>query len=354
MIKLLRSLPIGRPSRTSNLQAEAVRVIRSFADAADEPVLVATHANADPDALASSLLLNNLLRDLGFRDVDLAFPEGPSKLSRKIMSALDIRLRYLRRPERKVYRAAAIVDATNSAQLSVFRATVEQAGTLLVIDHHTPPGELVARASYSLIREEPATTVIVCRAIEGFSTRLEGNLATLALSGILFDSRRFVRATPEALRVVARLLELGGNYELALSLLEEEAPYAERVARLKGALRCQVLNVGGYLVAVSEIGSYEAAVARALVSLGADVAIVVSERDGECRLSIRTSRSFLDKTKLSASRDIALTIARLLGGEGGGHDAAGNYKGSCTASEALRAALLALTSKLGSKPKVLK
>lgn len=344
----------GHPSKASNLQAEAVNTVKRFVDNAQEPVLVATHVNADPDALASSILLSYLLREMGFGDIDLAFPEGPSRLSRRIMDALNVRPSYLRKPKRDTYRAAAVVDATNGVQLSIFRKAIERADLLLVIDHHAPPGELVAKASYSLIREEPAATVLVCQALEGFSVPLSQDLATLALTGILFDSRRFVRATPETLRAVARLLELGGSYELALSLLEEEVPYAERIAKLKGVLRSHVLNIGGFLVAVSEIGSYEASVARALVSLGADVALVASTRDGECRLSIRASRSFLERTKLFASGDIALSVADALGGEGGGHDTAGNYKGQCTTSDAIRVALLTLTSKLGTKPRVLK
>ncbi|MEM1691714.1 MAG: DHH family phosphoesterase [Thermofilaceae archaeon] len=345
---------LGRLSKVSSLQAEAVEAVKRFASRAEEPVLIVTHVNADPDALASSILLNHLLKEMGFRDVDLAFPEGPSKLSRKIMDALNIRLKYVRKPGRRAYSAAAVVDATNGVQLSVFRPLVEQSALLLVIDHHVPPGELATRASFSLVREEPATTVLVYQAVEGLSVPLTGGLSTLALTGILFDSRRFIRATPETMRTVARLLELGGDYNLALSLLEEESPYAERVAKLKGALRSHVLNVGGFLVAVSEIGSYEASLARALISIGADLALVASARNGECRLSIRASRSFLEKTGISASRDLALAVARELGGEGGGHDAAGNYKGPCSTSEALRVTLTALASKLGVKPKALK
>lgn len=345
---------VKRRSRVSNLQAEAGKVVRLFAEHAREPVLVTTHANADPDAVASSILLKRLLQALGLETVDLAFPEGPSRLSRKIMSALGVQLQYMRKPARTVYRAAAVVDATNGAQLSGFRKTVGEAELLLVIDHHMPPGELAAKADFSLIRDEPATTVLVCQAALDRPSLLDQALSTLALAGILFDSRRFVRVTPDALRTVARLLELGGNYALALSLLEEETPYAERVAKLKGALRSHVVNIGGFLVAISEIGSYEASVARALVSLGADVALVASSRDGECRLSIRASRSFLERARVSASGDIASSIAEVLGGEGGGHDAAGNYKGHCTTSEALRVALLTLASKLAARPKALK
>jgi len=317
--------------------------------------LIVTHANADPDAVASALLLLHALGYLGLKDVHLAFPEKPSRLSRKILAALDLRVNYLARPEPKSrYPAVAVVDATNGVQLSAFRGVARRAETLLVVDHHVPPGDLLARARYAVVAKEPATVVLLVRAIEGLGVKIEPPLATLALTGLLFDSRRFIHVTPLTLRAAAYLLECGGHYERALSLLEEEPTYSERVAKLKGALRSHLLKVGEYIVAVSEIGSFEASVARALVALGADVALVASERDGECRLAVRVSRSFLERTKLSAGKDIAAKIAGVLGGEGGGHDSAGSYKGRCRASDALRAALEEVVRRLGERPRPLR
>lgn len=320
-----------------------------FVRGASPPVLVLTHANADPDAVASAVILGSILSEQGLEGSILAFPEGPSRLSRKILSKLDLHMRYLKAPPEHKYRAVAVVDATNAAQLSEFRQVVDKAERLLVIDHHLPSGDLVAKATHPIVGEEPATVVLVCQTLEELAVRLQPNLATLALAGLLFDSRRFALATPTALRTAAYLIERGGSYETALSLLEEAPPFSERVARLKGVLRSQILKVNGFLVALSEIGSFEASVARSLVALGADVALVASERKGECRLSVRLSKGFMERTGISASRDIAAEVANKIGGKGGGHDAAGSYIGTCRTSQALREALLVLTSKLAAK-----
>ncbi len=339
-------------SETRRWVSEARKVL-SFALSAGDEALILTHANADPDAAASAVLLASLLEHLGVDRLSVGFPEGLSKASRRVLQGLNIELKYLKEPPRRRYRAVAVVDAANSVQLGAFRRVVERAKALLLIDHHTPPGDLAQRSKYSIVSSEPATALIVYGIARALGVRLDSKLATLTLAGVLFDTRRFVHATPHALRAAARLIEEGADHQLALSLLESEEDFSERVAKLKGAARCHVLRFGEYLIAISEIGSFEASVARALVSLGADAALVVSERDGECRLSIRLSRSFQAHTGLSAGKDLASALAKHLNGEGGGHDLAGTFKGRCRASEALREVLQILSEALRARAKPL-
>lgn len=331
----------------------AAKTLISFASNVEGELLIITHANADPDAVATAILLARLLEWLGLDSINYAFPEGVSKVSNKVLAGLNIKVIYFERPPRKVFRSVAVVDAANSIQLGAFCKIAERAERLLVVDHHVPPGDLAQRSRYLMMSNEPAAALVVYGVAKTLGMRITSELATLALTGLLFDSRRFVHATPYALRAAAQLIEDGANYQLALSLLEMEEDFSERVAKLKGAARCHALRFGEHLVAISEIGSFEASVARALVSLGADVALVVSERSDECRLSIRLSRNFHLRTGLSAGRDLAAVLAKSLSGEGGGHDLAGTFKGSCTASEALRKLLQVLSEALGTRARPL-
>lgn len=349
MLAYVSSLP---RSEARKWVGEARKIV-SFASSASDEVLILTHANADPDAAASAALLASLLRRLGVGRVSYGFPEGLSKASRRVLQGLNIELKYFKEPPRRRYWAVAVVDATNSIQLGAFRKAVERAKVLLLVDHHSPPGDLVRRSKYSIVSSEPATALIIYGVARALGVRFDSKLATLALTGALFDTRRFVHATPYALRAVARLVEEGADYQLALSLLESEEDFSERAAKLKGAARCHVLRFGEHLIAITEIGSFEASVARALVSLGADAAFAASERDGECRLSIRLSRGFHTRTGLSAGRDLASALAEHFDGEGGGHDLAGTFKGRCTASEVLRKTLQILSDALGAKAKPL-
>lgn len=351
--RLLANLSERLWRKDSSPWGEAARAIREFASDSKGEVLVITHANADPDAVASALLLAHALTRLGVRKVVVAFPEGASKLSRKILEGLGMAVEYLSRPPRARYAAVAVVDATNRNQLGAFRGVLKGARVLL-LDHHLPPGDVASIANYAIVMRETAATVIAYFAAKRLGVPVDQQLATLALAGLLFDTRRFLHATPNSLRVAVQLIEEGGDYALALSLLKEEEDFSERVAKLKGAMRCHVLRVGSYLVAASEVGSFEASVARALVALGADVVLVASERDGECRLSIRLSQLFHEKTSFSASRDLASRLTAGIRGEGGGHDTAASFKGTCTSSFALREALGIVTGTLRAKATPLK
>lgn len=326
---------------------EPARAVLEFASSAEKGALIVTHTNADPDAVASALMLRATLLSLGVRNVQLAFPEGPSKLSRKLLDGLGLRVEYASSPDNALPASVAVVDASNCNQLGLFCPHVRQARDLLIIDHHTPPGDLAQAASHLVVRQEPATTVLVYEAIRPLGVKLKPTLLTLALAGLIFDSKRFIHVSPLALRVTSDIIERGGDYRKALTLLEEEVDFSERVARLKGVMRCGVLRVSEWLIAISEVGSFEASVARSLISLGADVAIVASERRGECRLSIRLSKALHSRAGLSVGRDIMPRLAEKLRGRGGGHDMAGGFNGKCKASEALREALNVVIEALG-------
>jgi len=352
-LALAAARTLGLPRAETKQWRGAAKALLSFAASIDGDLLIVTHVNADPDAIASAVLLAALLERLGLGRINYAFPEGISKISSRVLKSLNIEIKYFREPPRKAFRSVAVVDAANSIQLGAFRKIVERAESLLLVDHHAPPGDLAQRSKYLVLSNEPAAALVVYGAAKALRMRISGRLATLALTGLLFDSRRFIHVTPHALRAAAQLIENGADYQLALSLLEVEEDFSERVAKLKGAARCHTLRFGEYLVAITEIGSFEASVARALVSLGADAALVASGKPGECRLSIRLSRSFHLRTGLSAGRDLAAALAKSLSGEGGGHDLAGTFKGNCTTSEALRKMLQVLSEALGARAKPL-
>lgn len=326
---------------------DSARAVLEFASGAKRGAVVVTHTNADPDAAASALMLRAALLSLGVREVQLAFPEGPSRLSRKLLRELKLHVEYVSTLSDTLPASVAVVDASNCNQLGPLCSHARLARNLLVMDHHVPPGDLARIASHSVVRREPATVVLVYEAVKSLGVKLDPQLLTLALAGLIFDSKRFIHVSPSALRAAAEIVEEGGVYHRALALLEEEADFSERVARLKGAMRCGVLRVGNWLIAISEVGSFEASVARSLISLGADVAIVASERQGECRLSIRLSRALHSGVGLSVGRDIMPMLTERLKGRGGGHDMAGGFNGRCRASEALREALNAVIEALG-------
>lgn len=317
--------------------------MRSFAQASWKGALIITHVNADPDAVATALLLKHVLERVGVYNVKVAFPDGPSKLSCKLLRNLCSTFEYMVEPSCETMSSVAVVDASNYNQVGDFAPIVNNAEMLLVLDHHIPPGDLAEKANFTVILEEPASTLIVYRVIEELKVPLSPALATLAITGTLFDTKRFIHVSPAALKLTACMLNRGGDYLKALELLEEEIDFSEKVARLKGAIRSSAIRLGEFLVVMSEVSSYEASVARSLITLGADVSIVACERDNECRLSIRFSRKFCEKTGLHVGRHVVSELAKRVKGNGGGHELAGGFNGRCSSSEVQREALSIIT-----------
>ncbi len=286
--------------------------------------VVATHRNADPDALASAVLALRACEALGARAC-LLLPEGASRQARRAAEAAGLDLDGLECRDPVGADALVVVDASNSAQLGPAWALAAAAGVVLV-DHHEP-GD-VARVAVAM-HLEPGAASAAQLALE---VAMEAGYtpgpreATLALAGILYDTRRFSAADPGALRAAARLLEAGGDYHAALQAIQQHREtgmeYSERLARLKAAQRVIITRFcKEYIVAVSRVGSFESSAARGLLELGADVAVVAAPRESEIRVSIRVSRRALE-AGVHAS-ELARFIAEKHGGSGGGHRSAG-------------------------------
>lgn len=277
-------------------------------------VVILTHKNADPDAVGCAFVMQRICQQYRVH-AEVYLPEGPSGLSKKILGTLG----FTWQSEHPDSNAVIVCDTSNVHMLGEAGKVAEQASALLIIDHHKPPGNLVEKASITVLQEEPASTVLAVKIAEALKVDLDSKLSTLALTGIVYDTRRFMSASPATFHAAKWLLEMGGDYSLALKLLEEEEDRSEIIAKLKGVQRASILDVCGYIVAVSEVSSHEASVARALVSLGADLAIVAGGRDIS-RASIRVSGRLLERG-FDSSR-LVYKVAKELGGEGGGHSGA--------------------------------
>ncbi|MEB2836725.1 MAG: DHH family phosphoesterase [Desulfurococcales archaeon] len=294
-------------------------------------VAVLTHRNADPDAIASALLARRALMELGAEPV-IMLPEGLSRASKQVLRAAGLegipQTRYEEGPEAVPrVEAVVVVDSSNTTQLGGL-AVLAITRPLFLIDHHSP-GDLAPHAEDAVLDEaSPSATQLVALALEYMGVCPEAREATVGLAGIIYDTRRYSIADAGSFKASAYLISCGGDYERALKALQggrdqgSGLDYAERVARLKAAQRMVTSRICEELiVAVTRVGAYESSAARALVDLGADVAVVVGGKGAELRVTLRLSRRALE-TGLRAD-ELASYIAGKHGGRGGGHAAAG-------------------------------
>lgn len=279
-------------------------------------VRVVTHRNADVDAAAAALTLGYVLSTYGSTSIDVCTPEGVDSVAKRVLTGLGFGI-----PESGACSGSRLlfVDVSSLSQVGPveFRECA-------VVDHHVS-SELVGKCSPALYDPEArASSALVAEVLVDSGWSIPRGYATLLLAGIMYDTRFLRLLSPRVLRVVARLIELGGDVDAVQSLMAQpEPPYAERVASLRGLARLGVYAVDqALLVAITCLGAYESTALRRILESGADVAIAIAARDEELRVTIRTSARALRVLGIPVAAELASYLARVASGGGGGHDAA--------------------------------
>lgn len=285
-----------------------------------------THKNADLDAIGAAVLLLYALRSVA-ASTCIYLPEGLSKQSRNAVERLGIELPLCSYEER--VDVAIAVDSANLVQLGPGAAIYREASFRIAVDHHEG-GSVHSIADEAYVDPGASSSVEVAVSFLeelGLSPE-EPRAATLAMAGLVSDSRRFLIAGPHTFAVAHRLLEWGADYRVALDIAHmarqpgsSAEELGERIAKLRALSRLRLARAcTEVLIAVTHVGSYESVVARTLVEVGADVAVVVTERRDYYRVSVRVSRRALEWGV--KAYQIAGFIAEKFGGEGGGHESA--------------------------------
>ncbi len=278
-------------------------------------ILLLTHHNADVDSLASALLLKRLLKQ-----GDIGVAGGVSLSARHLLTP---EINILIDPDPSSYDLVVLLDTSTSGQLT--GVDITRAKALITIDHHTPHDSITSIALKSFIMPECVSCTEVIYRI--FSPSLDNESARLLLLGIVSDSARLRFASARTFSLVTSLLEEHSiDYSSICSSLDVPLQLSERIACIKGAQRAKLHRIGKHIVLTARLSSFEASVARSLVSLGADVAFVACD-SGQARISARARTTFIKEYDLHLGKDIMSKAGAVLGGSGSGHDAAAGANG---------------------------
>jgi nanoRNase/pAp phosphatase (c-di-AMP/oligoRNAs hydrolase) len=303
-------------------------------------LLVHLHHNADPDAIGSAYALKNLIQhSSSLKYVEIAAPAGISRIGRQIMQHLPTTI--VSSPRLDDADVVILVDTSTFIQLGTFGQEIrDSTKPLVIVDHHTPHKETMGKASLRITDDDASSTCeVVYRLYEEARLEPDRDTALALFLGIAYDTRHFIIAKSNTFRTVAKLLGSGLVPEEALPLLAAPLSASERTARLKAAQRLQRTRLGEWIVAESRVGSYQSSAARALLALGADVAIVGGEHKGKVRISLRATRCFYRATHIHLGREIAAPLGSLKGGMGGGHSTAAGINLEGDLDEATKACL---------------
>lgn len=285
-------------------------------------VAVLCHHNADPDALCSAYAMKELALKLDAPGAELIVPGGLSTLARRVASELGIDA------EEKVpqgdFDTIIVVDTGNISQLEELgRWLIGHEATKIFIDHHIRSPEIGAMASSYIVNESAASTCEIVHGIyEVLGIGLTGKVADCLLTGIVFDSRHFSIGGAETFRVASELLRLGADLSKAFTLLTSSMEASERIARLKASQRMNTHRLGGWLVATTNLGSFQPSAARGIIGLGADLVIIAGNDKERLKASMRSTDRFHAATGIHLGRDIARPLGDEFKGAGSGHPTA--------------------------------
>lgn len=310
-------------------------------------VVLLCHHNADPDAICSAYAFASLLIQTRPQiDVEIGAAHGISRLSRHLLKHLSIEVS----TEPGIEKAHAIVllDTNTVQQLDDFaKIVMNSKAPIIVIDHHVSHPETEQLAKISVTDETASST---CEIVYDFyrqtGTKLGEDEAKALFLGIAFDTRHFVLANSLTLKNIVGLIDAGVNVQETLSLLSLPMDFSERVARLKASKRTKLFRVGDWIIALSHVSAYQASAARVMVEVGAHVAAVAGERNGNLEISMRSSLEFYKKTNVHLGKDIAKQLGEYLHGMGGGHATAAGVNGQGDVETGLKRCLWLLKEKL--------
>jgi nanoRNase/pAp phosphatase (c-di-AMP/oligoRNAs hydrolase) len=308
---------------------------------------VVCHRNADADAYLSAYAISRLIGGLSPKcEVDIVTPEGMNSLTTRLSKKFPHRTLEESKEDYELYVA---VDVGDDELLREWRGKMEKSdGVKILVDHHPLRN---SDAYDHVVVDEEATSAaeVVFGLFSELGVRVDKDTAQALLEGIMFDSSHLAIAGPGGVRAVVALLDRGADLSLARRDLRTEPDYGEVLAKLKGAQRLRIHRLGEWVAATTTVGSFQAPVARSLVYLGADAAVVGGESEGETRVSMRSTQRFAEGTKVQLGTDVAEKVARKLGGHGGGHGTAASFSTGVGEEEAMRETLKKLAEAVGAE-----
>lgn len=291
-------------------------------------VLFLCHKNADVDSLGSAYALERLFGGtIGVQD---------SLNVMATMLAEKLKIKVAIGPDPSKFDLVVVVDTSMLVQTG-YRSFASCA----LIDHHEP-GDLVGSCEFALSRKSTSNAELVFSLCEKNGVRIDDKLAFALILGVLTDTGHFRYATPYTFEVAGRILKDGGiSFGDVLDFLSKvPTDISSRIAQLKAATRMSLVRFDDWLIVTTKVSSWGAQSATSIITLGADVVFVGSEKEGEKRISGRLKRGIdLDLATLLNE------VGKKFGGSGGGHAAAAGVVISGDLDSALAECVL-LTQKM--------
>lgn len=277
--------------------------------------VILVHGNADMDAIGSAYALKR-----AYPQADIYAPNGIDRVSKLVVEKLDIPV--LENCDISGYDQVVVVDTSSPEQLEM---DCELPEDTIVIDHHIPTGKW---DGYDFFCDCDKTSCceVVKDILDEDGVALDRTMGLMLIGGMITDSGHFQFAKPDMLSAFADIMmRCGINMDEAYNLTLAPVSMSERIAVLKAIERTKFDRVGNYIVATSYGSSFEASSCHAIMTAGADVVFVGSQREDEFRVSARATQEVVRKGINLG--DIMKGIGQETMTDGGGHSGAAGMSG---------------------------
>jgi bifunctional oligoribonuclease and PAP phosphatase NrnA len=286
-------------------------------------VNVICHVHPDADSIGAGLALAQVLDREG-TEVQVSFA-APAALPESLQTLPGGKLLVPAREMRRDAELVVTVDAPTMNRLGALAEVAAHARELLVIDHHKS-NHLFGSANF-VDPSADSTTMLIADLLDAWGKPIDIDIGTCLYAGLTTDTGSFRWATPRALRLAARLVELGvDNAAISRELLDSH-PFAwlPMLSHVLGTARLlpEAIDGRGLVYAVVEHQDWLNARAEEVESIvdivrttqQAEVAAVFKEIEPQHWSVSMRSKSF----------DVAKVAA---GFGGGGHHSAAGYSAS--------------------------
>lgn len=291
-------------------------------------ILIITHHPADLDGFATSIALQFFFKNLfKNQEISLSF-SGFSKFIKSFLYKFkklfpNFNFKSLNNIHVSNFDVIIIVDTNNLDQVKFIEdfKILDSSIPFIFIDHHFNlnneyNGNL---KSLNIIFENYSSTAeIIIELFGKFKIKIPSPYKVLLVTAILTDSGFFRYGNNQTIHNISNLMKDDISFQEILPLLNSELDISERIAKIKGLQRVELLRIDEWLLGITRVSSFSGSVASMLISIGFDISIVCSQKKNETIISTRAKKEVCLKTGLHLGK-----ILNEIGeGSAGGHDGA--------------------------------
>lgn len=225
----------------AGIRIDALGAVELLSDA--ETIAVIAHVHPDADTIGAGLALG-LVLDKSGKQVEVSFAE-PATLPESLASLPGCRLLVSPDEMRRDVDLVVTVDVPSVRRLGALSDLAVAGRELLVIDHHAS-NQLFGTANFVDVSAD-STTMMVADILDKWAKPIDSDVAHCIYAGLTTDTGSFRWASARALRLAARLIDIGVDNAAISRTLMDSHPFGwlPLLSRVLGSARLLPDAVGG-------------------------------------------------------------------------------------------------------------